>query len=234
VFEGPFGYFALYCETPTPAVEELTRDLGERFEGVNVSIKPYPSCRGTHGPINAVLEILRRSPLAAEDVEEVVVRTPMNETGIFKNIGRPFVLRPDPHVDAQYSIPYTVAAAIVRRDMFLSELEADVIRTPRILDLSDRVHVTIDQPISHSKALVPVEVGIVMKDGRSYSQRIEYMKGHPMNPLTWDDVVTKFHKCVAYAQQPGVERQADRVVEMVSQLERIPHMGELAQLIAGD
>lgn len=233
VFEGPYGYFKLYCETPNPAIDEMTRDLGVRYEGVNVSIKPYPSCRGTHGPINATLEIMKRIPLTPEEVEQVIVHAPMNETGIFNNIGRPFVVRPDPHVDAQYSIPYTVAASIARNDMFLPELEEDVIRTPRILELSDRVRVVADQPVENPKALAPVEVEVKIRSGKSYSHRIDYIKGHPKNPLSWDDVVTKFKKCVAFSRQETVAGVADHIVEMVSNLEQLKDVSELARLVAG-
>ncbi len=231
VFEGPYGYFKLYCESPDPAIDEMTRELGTRFEGINVSIKPYPSCRGTHGPINATLEILKRFRLTPDQVDEVIVHAPMNETGIFKNIGRPFVLRPDPHVDAQYSIPYTVAAAIVRNDMFLPELEEAVIRTPRILELSDRVHVVTDQPVDNGKALAPVEVEIKIKDGQSYVHRINYIKGHPNNPLSWDDVVVKFKKCVDFAKPRGV-KSADRVVDLIANLEQVKDMSELTRLVS--
>ena len=233
VFEGPYGYFKLYCETPTPAVEELTKDLGERYEGVSVSIKPYPSCRGTHGPINATLELMKRYQLTPEDVAQVIVHAPMNETGIFKNIGRPFVLRPDPHVDAQYSIPYTVAASIVRNDMFLPELEEEVIRTTRILELSDRVHVVVDKPAHNPKALAPVEVEVKLKDGNVYRQHVDYIKGHPKNPLSWEDVITKFKKCVAFAQQPALTQASTHIVELVGNLEHVKDIGELARLVAG-
>jgi len=63
VFEGSYGYFHLYWGGHY-ARHELTEGLGERFEVDNISFKPYPCCRYTHGPIDAVLRCRERNGIS--------------------------------------------------------------------------------------------------------------------------------------------------------------------------
>jgi len=52
VLEGHQGFYNMYFQGGYDA-KTLTSDLGKHFEGVNVSIKPYPCCRGIHTYIDA-------------------------------------------------------------------------------------------------------------------------------------------------------------------------------------
>ena len=54
IFEGPYGFFNLY-ERGDYDQEKLCDELGKRFDGMKLSIKPYPSCRMTHASIDAAL-----------------------------------------------------------------------------------------------------------------------------------------------------------------------------------
>ena len=76
VFEGTYGYFNIYWEGAYLR-EELTRNLGHHFEGVNSSFKPYPCCRYSHGAIEAALQCVDKYGVSAEAVEKVVVHVPM-------------------------------------------------------------------------------------------------------------------------------------------------------------
>ena len=55
-FEGEWGLYQQYMHGDYSR-EILTADLGKRFEGVNVAIKPYPCCRGIHPAIDAGLAL---------------------------------------------------------------------------------------------------------------------------------------------------------------------------------
>ena len=55
-FEGEWGLYKQYMDGDYSR-EILTADLGKRFEGVNVAIKPYPCCRGIHPAIDAALAL---------------------------------------------------------------------------------------------------------------------------------------------------------------------------------
>jgi len=105
IFEGQYGYFNLY-ERGAYDREELIKDLGKRFEGTNSSIKRYPCCRCNHASIDAMLSIQRREEIEPGDVKEIEIVVPEHVFGI---VGKPFELRANPQIDAQFSLQYTVA-----------------------------------------------------------------------------------------------------------------------------
>ena len=57
------------------------------------------------------------------------------------------------------------------------------------------------------------------------------MKGHPKNPMTYDDVAAKFRVCAALGR-PGWSG-ADEVIEAVRHIESMQDTGALASLCAG-
>lgn len=227
--EGPFGYLNLYFEGDSPDLEALTDGLGERFELSGISFKPYPTCRGAHAPIDAVLALVEAHEVLADQVEEVVVRTPTSS--LFSLIGRPFEVKPDPHVDAQYSIPYAVACAVVRRGIFVQDLLEGAITDPAVLAMAGRVRVLPTFDVANKKALTPVEVDLRLKDGRVLSRRVEFARGHPSLPMSRDEIVEKLHRTV---QAVGAERLAtnvERIVALVDRLEELDDVRELGRLL---
>ncbi len=75
-----------------------------------------------------------------------------------------------------------------------------------------------------------VSVTITDKRGRSLEKTVVYVKGHPKNPMTFDDVSAKFRLCAALGC-PGWTG-ADEVIEAILNIERMPDAGELARLCA--
>ena len=58
-FDGKYGLFRAFFGGRYSR-ERLLEGLGERYEGVNVSLKPWPSCRHTHATLTALFELLHR------------------------------------------------------------------------------------------------------------------------------------------------------------------------------
>jgi 2-methylcitrate dehydratase PrpD len=231
VFEGVAGFIALYCESGEPNLDALLEGLGETYRGSEVSIKPYPSCRGTHGPIEATLEIVGANDVPAESISRIVVHVPKNETGIFRLIGAPFVPGVDPHVDAQYSIPYTVAAAAMHGRFFLGEVDDEVILDPAVLDLADRVEIEIDLEAPHGKSLIPVSVTIEQRDGTELTAVVSTIKGHPAKPFSWGDIVKKFEDTVELRGSKGLQKRCSEIVARVEELDTLDNVGSLATLL---
>ena len=78
----------------------------------SLRLKPYPSCGCTHPAIDATLDLVRSTELRPE-------AGPGGGGALlqvtYDLVGAPFQVRSNPQADAQFSIPYTVAAAIRRR-----------------------------------------------------------------------------------------------------------------------
>jgi 2-methylcitrate dehydratase PrpD len=228
VFEGSYGYFKLYWDGAY-ARQELTDALGKRFEIENVSLKPYPCCRYTHGPIDATLRCLKRNAFSPDSVEEVnihLVRHPF-----FDMVSRPFALRGNPSVDAQFSIPYVVASALLDGYVFLDSFEAQKVQERANHRLLKKVKVWIDREVKDPGSLGPVTVEIRVRSGETYSETVEEFKGHPRNMMTKEECRDKFIRCAAYSIRPFSKENIEKIIEKVFRFETLKNTNDLIALL---
>jgi 2-methylcitrate dehydratase PrpD len=227
VFDGQYGYFNIYWNGACQR-DELTRDLGRHFEGIGTSFKPYPCCRYTHGAIDAALEGVHQHGIAASAVERVEVHVTTQK--FFDLVSRPFVVTDNPTMDGQFSIPYTVASALLDGYVFLDSFDPATVRESRRSDLANKVTVHRDLPVSDPKSLGPVTMDIFAA-GRSHHIVVHQFKGSPDAPLSWDDCVAKFRRCCSYAGGALSEGKQDRLIEMVANLEQVRQIDALVDCL---
>ena len=223
--EGLYGMFNLYWGGAFDR-DELLGGLGTRYEVMNLSFKPYPSCRHTHGAVEAALNVVREYALNPNEVEKVRVRTAKHK--FFDNVSRPFAIRGNPQVSAQFSIPYTVAAAILRKRVFLDAFEESVVRSAEFQKMASRVEVHAEHDIVPG-SLGPVTVEIVTTDGRCLSSRVNDFKGHPRNPVTREETIEKFKQCAAFSNRTY---GAEQVQGMIDSLLGLENLGSVRDFIA--
>ena len=101
---------------------------------------------------------------------------------------------------ARMSIPYCVAIALTTGKAGIEEFAEPYVSDKTILDLTQRVEIIPDEELSK---LVPDKrvavVDVTMRDGRKLSERVEYPKGEPENPLSYEDYYTKFLSMTTHA-----------------------------------
>jgi 2-methylcitrate dehydratase PrpD len=231
ILGGEWGFYRLYRDPDSPfnyeaSIKILTDDLGRRFEGIHLSAKPYPSCRGTHAPIDAVEELISRHQLGADDVEEVIVYV---SESMYETVGAPFAVRTNPQVDAQFSIPYTVAVFLIKGEVKIRDFEVkEILENREVLNMAERVKVKVD-PAIRKKAKVPVRVEIRTKDGKTYSHQVDVVKGDPGKSLSYEEFAGKFRDCAEYAARPLGKEKIGRAIDMVHELEKLKDIGELVE-----
>jgi 2-methylcitrate dehydratase PrpD len=215
--------------------EALLSDLGTEFESGNVSIKPYPSCKCTHHAIYTTLELMRRHCLQAKDIERISVRTCQYNMRlvVVDDNGAP---RPAPRNlnEAQFSMPFTIAVAAVRGTVFTDVLNDEALHDPDILRMFGKISVeaTADKDaLQKAEGYPPDDVDIHTVDGRIYRGCEPYVKGHPQNPMSFDEVVEKFWKCVDLSVKPLSRKELDTFLTEVKTLEHVADVRPLVQLI---
>jgi 2-methylcitrate dehydratase PrpD len=228
VFEGTYGYFNLYWGGDY-ARQELLKGLGERFEVDHLSFKPYPCCRYTHGAIDATLRIIKRNKISSDLVEEVKVHLVKHK--FFDMVSRPFEIRGNLEVDAQFSIPYTVASAILDGYVFLDSFEPERVKERTQNPLLKKVKVFMDEPIENPKSLGPVKVEIKTKSGKVFSEIVKEFKGHPKNTMTEEECREKFLNCSKYSLNPFSKVDLEMIIERVLKLERLKNTNNLMELL---
>jgi len=216
ILDGEYGIAALYTNGQMDS-EPIADGLGETFEALNVSIKPYPSCRCTHPVIDAVLELKEAEGISADDVQEGLIRLPPNSMG---QIGKPFAIRDNPTVDAQFSAQYTAALALVHGRPGLSSFEARNVRSDKaVFGVAGKIRTA---EFEHdSPGLVPVQVELTLTDGRQRELRMPTIKGSPDKPLSRHELERKFHDCLDHAAKNYVSEQRTAIIAAVRNIETL-------------
>jgi 2-methylcitrate dehydratase PrpD len=230
VLEGKFGFCRLFGHDACDR-DALLADLGRRFLGAESSIKRYPSSRCTHAPVEAVLHLVRQHQLTAEDVAAVKVKV---SGPCVRVAGAPFAETAGAvQVDAQFNIAYTVAAALLWRDVFIPQITEPLVLDPRARELAARVTVDVLPEAAEHMSFVPAEVAIQLTSGQELTHRLERLKGSPQNPMSWDDITAeRLERCLAYAPRPIAAAKVDRLVGLVKRLEESADVCEIIALLA--
>jgi 2-methylcitrate dehydratase PrpD len=229
VLEGRFGYYLVYHRGEYERGAILD-GLGERYEIVNTSIKPYPCCKWTHQAIEAALGLVREDGVEPGAVEAVDVR--LNRQA-YNLVCEPMQLkrRPRSVVDAQFSVPFTVAAAMVRRGVSLNTFTEEGIRDPEILEMAQRVEATVDPGIEaqYGRMIAPEVVEVRTTGGETRVRLVEHVRGSPRAPMSFDEVVEKFRGCVAYSAKPMPQENVEEFLGAVAELEKLSDVSSLIE-----
>lgn len=227
-FEGEAGLFNLYQRGMYDSTA-LTRGLGKTFEVTNLSFKPYPCCRFNHSAIKAALEITRIYNINPEEIVEV--RVGLSSAGYINNC-EPIEVKKKPRniVDAQFSIPYGVACALVRRRLNLADLSDEMVRDPKVLEVASKVNCYVDPDIEEEagRDIAPSIVELHTKAGNKYSFKIDIPPGHPFNPMTDDDLKHKFQDCALSEGVPA--KKAENLVNILNDLELLDNISHVTKL----
>jgi 2-methylcitrate dehydratase PrpD len=205
----------------------LTDKLGERFEGINMGFKLYPTCRCTHVYITAALNLIREHNIRPEDVAEVLVSV---GDWVQNLCCQPLEARrrPETSTFANLSIPFTVAAAIAEGEVTIGTFTPKGLKDPVTLAIAQKVVPRYD-PQLNVPGIPPAIVEIKTRSGETYSARVDFPYGHPKNPVTMDDLVKKFRDCVSYSARPISSRRVEQAIESILSLEESDNVSHLIQ-----
>jgi 2-methylcitrate dehydratase PrpD len=226
--EGQWGLYNLYMHGDY-GPDILREDLGRRFEGMNVAIKPYPCCRGIHPAIDATLAIKNENNVKKEDIKEIVIYVTEAHYALLCS---PEDAKRNPRnpVDAQFSIPWGVATAIANNRVTLDDYTETAIKSDAIKEITKKMRVEIDNGLRRPDKMEPTRIEIITSEEQSFSKVVEHPLGSLERPMTLEDCSRKFRDC---AKRLGNEKM-DRVIEMVGRLDESSDVDELFPLLNFD
>ena len=232
ILEGKFGYYPVYHRgryERAALVDGLGKDLWLMLEP---SIKPpYPCCKYTHGPIEASAAAIQELRIGPEDIEQIRVKVTNREVHDLVCLSRERKWNPQSLTDAQFSLPFTVAYAAVHGGAGIETFQPAGLADQAARALLPRIEVDLEleaQGTGRGTFPMPGIVTVKAKDGRSVTKEVVYVKGHPKNPMDFDEVAAKFRACVALGR-PGWAG-AERAIERVRTLEKLDDTGALGRL----
>jgi len=203
ILEGRRGF--LRATSRQPSLKPLVEGLGEGYKVMEVSIKPYASCRHTHSAIDAALKL--REEVDVREIAEVKVEV---YSDALKIAGNP---SPKTPYEAKFSVSYCVAAALLYGRAGIHEFTAEKLRSRELRSLMRKVKAEASSELDRMyPEKWPARV-TVYTEGSSCSAQVDYPLGDPENPVSRQQLERKFRELASRALP--LER-APKVFELAS------------------
>lgn len=192
VFDGKFGYFALIEEDGD--TKRLVSGLGTRFSIDELSIKPYPSGRASHGALSVLLRHIHAGTVNAENFAGMTARVPPL---VHRLVGRPMTQDMSPAY-ARLCLPFLTGLALRDKTIDPRRFTPADFDDPGIMAAASCVRVLADDN-QDLNALSPQEVSIELKNGERLTERLPAVLGAPKNPVSTDELRRKFELAASLA-----------------------------------
>lgn len=203
VFEGKEGLMDVYG--PEWALDKLTGNLGEKFKILECSMKAFPTEALTHTHLTATLKVVRDNNISYDQIEEVTITTIARACDILFD---PHKYRPESRETADHSLPYCIAAALVDHQVTTQSFSEEKMKDERIWKVIDKIKGEASEEFEKMfPAKQPSKVVVKTKGGKTFSEYLEYPKGDPREPMTIDDLTSKFNALSAELLSP--QRQTE-------------------------
>jgi len=219
VLEGRFGFFEAFLRGEyNPAA--ITDGLGEKWAVPGIFFKPYPANHFTHTIVDAGRD-LREQGVDPDQVEWLSIGVP---APVVRTVGEPIERkqRPTTPYEAQFSGPYAVVVGLLGGSGLgaaLADYDEKLLGDPRRRKLMACAEVVADDECT---AIFPNQFPAVVRartaDGREWTAKVLVNRGGPDNPLSVDELRTKFRDNVegvltdqaASAAEDGVAKLSER------------------------
>jgi 2-methylcitrate dehydratase PrpD len=226
IIEGKFGFLHSYSDGADPG--KVLPGLGQEFEIMKTSVKPHACCRYMQPGIDAVLKIVKENDLKPDRIGKIRIGV---LTAGFPIVADPIEKkrRPLGVVDAQFSMPFGAAVAALYRDAGLKRFSLAEIGSKGVKAMMDRVECFVNTDLDRTYPKQwEATAEIVTRDGKRYDSRIAFPKGDPENPLTWDEMIGKFHDLTGRIYP---KEQRMRIIDQVRRLETIGDLRKWSPLL---
>jgi len=206
--------------------EILLDGLGEKFLITDCAYKAFPTEALTHQPISAVLNVMQKHNLAAEDLAEIHIQTTTRGADILSD---PSKYDPQTKETADHSLPYCIAAAAADGGVYPTSFEDEKIFDPRIRALLPKIKVVANAEIDTLFPGVKRAIAtLTTADGRTFRETVDHAKGSPHNPMSDQEVIAKFRANAAGVMSAA---QQDAIIEATWNFETIEDVGEYMGLV---
>ncbi len=215
VFEHAQGFTNMFADR-TFFPSELAK-LGDRFvlKTSRLTFKRYPVCAGAQGSVEAVLDLKAEHGLTADQVTKVRCEvTPAISHYMQYRVPRDIT-------EAQFSLPYCIACALLFDGITFDHLTEAAISDPTTLDQLTKVEVVpsealAEQEKSDDDVIEPAIATIWTVDGRELRTVNPAATGTPQRPISDAELEAKFRACTATSMRPD---EAEGLIERIWELE---------------
>ncbi len=223
ILTGQYGYFVLFEQNDYDLDPFLAR-LGQDWQILQMSHKPYPSGRLTHGAVDGLGRLMRAHSFTAEDIEAVTCFVPPL---VHRLVGRPDIPTPEANY-AKLCLRFVVGTFLARGGVDVPDFRGRaVLDDPDVHRYARLVDVVLDGN-PDLNALDPQTIRVRLKSGAEHVVTLDEVYGHPRAPLSEAENIAKFRRCAGYGTVP---LPAAKVEAMISAIHDLPALGDAAHLV---
>ena len=224
-FEGESGFFRLFARDQYDP-QQLLDDLGTRWHIEQLSFKPWPSCRGTHAAIEAALQVRARLGFELSRIESIVI----DGGPVQRMLAEPPARKSAPAtpIDAKFSLPFTVATALVHGAVTLDSFTPAALADRQVLELARRCVFRLREDWDVSRA-TSGGLALRLADGSNATAEVPEPQGAPARPMATEQLVDKFVDCLGRGAEP-VRPAVARILAM--RILRVAELRDVSSLLA--
>lgn len=206
VFEGARGFYATYLHGVEVDLATQLDGLGKEWATPAIAYKPYPACHYTHAPVDALAQLVAEHGLRADDVVDMVAYTDQTGVGL---VLEPMTdkVRPRTPYDAKFSLPFCLSSLLVHGDLTVRSFTPEAIGDEQVLAMTPTVSYEVRE-YSPRPDSFGGGVRVRTRDGRTLEAELRYQRGAAENPMTEDEVRTK------YRTNAGMQLDAQQVADL--------------------
>jgi len=226
IIEGRDGFMQAYSYQLQYDTSLITDGLGEEWTFARSSIKVYPCCRYSAGHLDACLDIATRYQPDWQKIKRISIRS---SDYTVRLLAMPRKRDPQNVVDAQFSMPWQAAIALIDGRIDVDTFTEGNIFRPDVRQLMEKVDWVVDEeferryPEHYSCA-----VTVTMEDGSEYTSIVDDPKGDYRNPVNQEELEDKFRKL---ARRELDEERVERIIDFVKNIHDAEDVGDLFALI---
>jgi 2-methylcitrate dehydratase PrpD len=186
---------------------EITHELGQRFEISFNTYKPFACGIVIHPSIDACISLRNEFGLKASDIASIELKA---HSLVLELTGKK---TPQTGLEGKFSVYHASAAGIIYGRAGEEEFSDAAVRSPELIALRDRISAVVDNTIDEAA----VSVAITLTDGRVVKKHIEHAIGSIERPLSDPALNEKFsHLCqpvIGDAQTAKLSQASWNIVE---------------------
>jgi 2-methylcitrate dehydratase PrpD len=210
-FEGKAGFFRLYADGHYDAAVLLDR-LGAHFWIEQLTFKRWPACRGTHAYIEAAQALRQAHVIDPAAIVSITATGGSVQRMLVEPAARKAA--PTTVIDAKFSIPFTVAAALIDEEVTLDSYDAASLADPRKRRLAGLVGFDLRADWGMAKAASGT-LAIELADGTRVERHVEAAAGGVDRPIDDAALTAKFRDCARRARKPLADHAIERLAQAI-------------------
>ena len=189
------------------------RNLYKEWECMNTGIKPYASVTSIHTALDCLKNIMEKNNISVKNIKNIKAKishpTYVHCAWNYKNHNI---------TSAQMNIYYGLALIALEGELFVNQFSKDKISNPEILNFMKKITAEVDpkiESLGHEfRHMASIE--LTTNDNKKFNHTEKYRKGSPENPLTKDQIISKFKSLASYSYD---ENQVSKIKEKIENIE---------------